>query len=173
MSDAEAGPHSRSGRYFEDFAVGTSYLHGIGRTIGETDNAWFTLLTLNTNPIHFDNHYAAQTSFGRRLVNSCLTLSLVTGMSVADVSQNALANLAWDRIQLPNPVFEGDTLYAQSEVLEVRPSRSRPNTGIVRIKTTGYKQDGTVVIEFERTMLIFRRGAGPVVPRPAVAQPPK
>lgn len=154
------------GRYFEDFDVGSIYLHPLGRTITSVDNRWFTQLTLNTNPIHFDEHYAAQTEFGRPLVNSCFTLALVTGMSVTDISQNAFANLGWDEVHLPAPVFEGDTIYAESEVLEVRPSRSRQNVGLVRVRTRGYNQDGTIVIEFLRSILVLRRGHAPARPRP-------
>src|SRR5437762_10854695 len=125
---------------------------------------WFTLLTMNTNPIHVDHHYSAQTEFGRPLVNSCLTLALVTGISVPDVSENALANLGWDGVRLPHPVFEGDTIYARSEVLEARASRSRPNVGIVRVKTTGVNQAGTTVIEFKRTFMVWKRGHVPKPP---------
>jgi acyl dehydratase len=149
------------GRFFEDFEVGDVYRHPLGRTITPTDNAWFTLLTQNTAPIHFDSHYAAQTEFGRPLVNSALTLALVTGQSVTDVSRNVIANLAWDEIRLPNPVFEGDTIYSQSEVLEKRGSGSRPHAGIVTVSTTGFKPDGTVVITFRRTLMVYRRGHGP------------
>jgi acyl dehydratase len=149
------------GRYFEDFVVGAVYEHRLGRTITTADNQWFSLLTMNTNPIHVDHHYAAATEFGRPLVNSCLTLGLVTGISVPDVSEHALANLGWDQVRLPAPVFEGDTIHARSEVLEARPSQSRPNVGIVRVRTTGYNQDGVTVIEFERAALIYRRGHGP------------
>lgn len=154
------------GRFFEDFAVGDVYRHPLGRTITETDNTWFTLLTQNTAPVHFDHHYASRTEFGRPLVNSTLTLALVTGQSVADVSQNVIANLAWDEIRLPNPVFAGDTVYSQSEVLETRASRSRPNAGIVTVRTTGFKQDGTVVITFKRTVMVYRRGHAPTFPEP-------
>lgn len=153
------------GRFFEDFAVGDVYQHPLGRTVTTTDNIWFTLLTQNTAPIHFDHHYAAQTEFGRPLVDSTFTVALVTGQSVTDISQNVFANLAWDEIRLPNPVFEGDTIYSQSEVLEVRESKSRPTMGIVSVKTTGYKQDGTVVITFKRTLLLYRRGQGPKIAR--------
>jgi Acyl dehydratase len=149
------------GRFFEDFAVGDVYEHALGRTITSADNIWFTLLTQNTAPIHFDHHYAAKTEFGKPLVNSCLTLSLVTGQSVSDVSQNVMANLGWDEVRLPNPVFEGDTVYSRSEVLEKRTSRSRRNVGIVTVRTTGCKQDGTEVISFRRTAMIYRRGQGP------------
>ncbi|MFQ5854710.1 MAG: MaoC family dehydratase [Anaerolineae bacterium] len=156
-----------TGRCFDDFQVGDVYQHPLGRTITTADNSWFTQLTLNTNPLHFNHDYAAQTEFGRPLVNSCFTLALVTGMSVPDVSQNAFANLGWDEVRLPHPVFEGDTIYAESEVLETRLSRSRPNVGIVRIKTAGYNQDGTTVIEFKRTIMVYRRGHVPQSHRPS------
>ncbi|MCW2741654.1 MAG: MaoC-like dehydratase [Blastococcus sp.] len=149
------------GRFFDDFEVGDVYDHPLGRTITATDNSWFTLLTQNTAPLHFDRHYAEQTSFGRPLVNSCLTLSLVTGQSVTDVSQNVFANLEWTDVRMPHPVFEGDTLYSRSEVLEVRPSRSRPEVGLVSVATTGFNQDGTVVITFRRTLLVYRREGAP------------
>ncbi len=155
-----------SGRWFEDFTVGDVYRHRLGRTVTATDNRWFTLLTLNTNPLHVDERYAARTEWGRPLVDSCFTLALVTGLSVADVSQNALANLSWDGVRLPHPVYEGDTLYAESVVLASRPSRSRPHTGIVRVRTRGFNQDGVTVIEFERTFLVYRRGSGPEPPAP-------
>ncbi len=153
------------GRFFEDFAVGDVYEHPLGRTVTETDNIWITLLTQNTAPIHFDSHYAAQTEFGRRLVDSTFTLALVTGQSVTDVSQNVMANLGWDEVRLPAPVFEGDTIYSRSEVLSCRASRSRPEVGIVEVATTGFNQDGAVVITFRRTLLVYRRGHGPRIPR--------
>ncbi len=152
-----------AGRVFEDFEVGDVYEHPLGRTVIAADNIWFTCLTMNTNPIHFDAVYAAQSEFGKPLMNSCLTLSLVTGQSVSDLTQNAVANLGWDDVRLPHPVFEGDTIYARSEVLETRESKSRPNAGIVRVKTTGVNQDGTTVIEFTRTFMVWKRGH---VPRP-------
>lgn len=153
------------GRFYEDFAVGDIYRHPLGRTVITTDNLWFTLLTQNTAPIHFDHHYAAQTEFGRPLVDSTFTLALVTGQSVTDVSQNVFANLGWDEVRLPNPVFEGDTIYSQSEVLETRESKSRPAVGIVTVKTTGFNQDGQVVITFRRTLMVFKRGHAPEPPR--------
>ena len=141
----------------------------MGRTVIDTDNVWFTLLTQNSNPIHFDRAYAAKTEFGKPLVDSTFTLALVTGQSVIDLSLNVMANLGWDEVRLPNPVFEGDTIYSQSEVLSTRESKSRPNVGIVSVKTIGFNQDGTVVIEFKRTFMVFRRGHVPeraqVVPR--------
>jgi itaconyl-CoA hydratase len=158
------------GRVFEDFGVGDVYQHPLGRTITQADNIWMTLLTLNSNPIHFDSALAAKTEFGRPLVDSTLTLALVTGLSVSDLSQNAI-NLGWDAVRLPHPVFEGDTIYAASEVLEVRPSRSRPQMGIVRVKTTGTNQDGAVVIEFERTIMAYRRGHAPNVQRTSTSTP--
>jgi acyl dehydratase len=134
--------------------------------VTETDNVWFTLLTQNTAPVHFDRHYAAQTEFGRPLVDSTFTVALVTGQSVTDVSQNVMANLGWDEIRLPAPVFEGDTIYSQSEVLDKRESSSRPNVGIVTVKTTGYNQNGTVVITFKRTVMVYREGHSPSMSRP-------
>ncbi|RTI02480.1 acyl dehydratase [Thermus scotoductus] len=149
-----------SGRFYEDFEVGQVIEHPLGQTVTQADNIWFTLLTLNTNPIHFDQVYASKTEFGRPLVDSTFTLALVTGLSVADISQNAI-NLGWDKVRLPHPVFEGDTIYAKSEVLEKRESRSRPHMGIVRVKTTGYNQEGKIVIEFERTIMVYKRNASP------------
>jgi len=146
------------GRYLEDFSVGDVYEHRPGRSITETDNTWFTLLTMNQHPLHFDREYGAKSEFGQVLVNSCLTLSVVTGMSVSDVSQKTVANLGWNDVKLTGPVFVGDTLYAESEVLSVRESKSRPTQGIVTIRTRGLKQDGTEVISFERAMLIPKRG---------------
>ena len=146
------------GRYLEDFRVGDVYEHLPGRTITETDNTWFTLLTMNQHPLHFDKAYAEASEFGRVLVNSCLTLSLVTGMSVSDVSQKTVANLGWNDVKLTGPVFVGDTIYAESEVLSIRESKSRPNQGIVSISSRGLNQRGEVVISFERTMLIPKRG---------------
>jgi acyl dehydratase len=156
-------------RVFEDFIVGQVFRHPLGRTVTQTDNIWFTLLTVNPNPIHFDEAWAAQTEWKKPLVNSAFTLALVTGLSVGDLSRNAV-NLGWDAIRLPHPVFEGDTIYAQSEVLETRVSKSRPHQGIVRFRTLGYNQDGVVVIEYERTILIYRRGHVPPGPQPPQIQ---
>jgi itaconyl-CoA hydratase len=153
------------GRFWEDFEVGDVYEHPLGRTINTVDNSWFTLLTQNTAPIHFDANYAAQTEFGRPIVNSCLTLALVTGQSVTDVSQNVMANLGWDEVRIPNPVFEGDTIYSRSEVLEKRESQSRPNVGLVTVLTTGFNQDGKEVMSFKRTALIYKRGQAPKIAR--------
>jgi len=155
-----------TGRVYEDFQVGDIYEHPLGRTVLPVDNSWFTLLTQNMNPIHFDAHYAAQTEFGKPLVDSTFTLALVTGQSTIDLSFHVMANLGWDVVRLPNPVFEGDTIYSRSEVLEARESKSRPNVGIVKVKTTGYNQDGTVVITFNRTFMVYRRGHTPASTRP-------
>jgi acyl dehydratase len=146
------------GRYFEDFVVGDVYEHRPGRTLSETDNTWFTLLTMNTHPLHFDNAYAAKSEFKQPLVNSCLTLSVVVGMSVSDISQKAIGNLGWNDIKLTAPVFVGDTLYAESSVLGKRESASRPTQGIVTVRTVGKKADGTEVISFERSVLVPKRG---------------
>jgi len=148
--------HGWRGRAFEDFEIGDVYRHALGRTITATDNIWFTLLTVNTNPLHFDRTYAEKTEFGRPIVNSTLILALVTGLSVSDISINAV-NLGWDEVRLSHPVFEGDTIHARSEVLSKRESKSRPHMGIVSFKTTGFNQDETTVIEFKRTILVYKR----------------
>ena len=154
-----------AGRCYEDFEVGMILRHPIGRTVSEVDNTWFTLLTNNSNPIHFDKHYSAQTEFGQPLMNSTFTLALVVGLSVSDISRHAV-NLGWTEIDLPAPVYAGDTIYAQSEVLSARESKSRPHMGIVEVRTTGFKQDGTVVITYRRTVMVYKRGHAPVVPLP-------
>ncbi len=153
------------GRFFEDFEVGDIYEHPLGRTITTTDNIWFTLLTQNTSPIHVDHAYAKQSEFGKPLVDSTFTVALVTGQSVTDVSQNVFANLGWDEVRLPNPVFEGDTIYSRSEVLEKRESKSRKDVGIVTVKTTGYNQEGKVVITFKRTIMVYKKGHAPEIVR--------
>ena len=159
----EVGPQryrETFGRYYDDFNLGDVYEHRPGRTITETDNTWFTLLTMNTHPLHFDAEYAKHSEFGRPIVASPLTVALMVGMSVSDVSQKAKANLGWREIRMTAPVFCGDTLYAESEVIEKRESKSRPGDGLVSIRTTGKNQAGVVVCEFERTMLVPRSGSG-------------
>jgi acyl dehydratase len=146
------------GRYFEDFEIGHIYEHRPGRTITQSDNTWFTLLTMNTHPLHFDEEYGKATEFGKTLVNSTFTVAVMVGMSVSDVSQKAIANLGWTDIVLPHPLFVGDTLYAESEVLEKRLSESRENCGIVTVKTTGTNQDGVVVASYKRSALIPTTG---------------
>jgi itaconyl-CoA hydratase len=150
-----------TGRVYEDFEVGDIYKHPLGRTVLAADNMWFSLMTQNENPMHIDANYAAKTEFKRPLVNSTFTLALVTGQSVVDLSQNVFANLGWDEVRLPNPVFEGDTIYSYSEVLEKRESAKRPDVGIVKVKTTGVNQDDKVVIEFKRTFMVYKRGKVP------------
>jgi itaconyl-CoA hydratase len=147
------------GRFYEDFAVGDVYRSWLGRTVTETENIWFTNLTMNTNQMHFNRVWAERTEFGQPLVVSTFTLALVLGLAVRDTSENAAANLGWGDIKLPNPVFAGDTLWAESEVLEVRESRSRPSCGIVGIRTRGVNQRREVVIEFTRTFMVFKRDA--------------
>jgi itaconyl-CoA hydratase len=148
------------GRYFEDFEVGAIYEHRPGRTISEADNTWFTLLTMNQHPLHFDAEYAAKSEFGKMVVASPLTLAIVSGLSVSDVSQKAIANLGWTDIKLTAPVFVGDTLTAESEVLDKRESKSRPTQGIVTVATRGFKQDGTMVMSYVRNILTPKRGHG-------------
>ena len=149
---------SAHGRFLEDFAPGDRYRHWPGRTITESDNIQFSLMTMNRHPLHCDAAFAARSEFGRPLVNSALTLAIVVGMTVDDISLNAIANLGWKEIRLIAPVFPGDTVYARSEVLEVRDSRSRPTQGIVTTRTEGFKADGTVFLTFERSSLVPRRG---------------
>ena len=159
------------GRYFEDYNVGDHYRHALGRTITETDNSWFTLLTMNTHQLHFNDHYAAQAEFGRQLVNSGFSVALVLGISVLDVSQNAIANLGWTDIRLPHPLFVGDTVYAESLVTATRESRSRPNAGIVTVLTRGLNQDGKICVIFNRSVLVHKRGAASKFKFPATETP--
>jgi acyl dehydratase len=153
---------ARYGRDLEDFTVGDVYEHRPGRTVTQADNIQFSLLTMNRHPAHCDDAYAANTEFGQALVNSTLTLSVVTGLTVDDVSARAIANLGWREVKLSAPVFVGDTLYARTKVLDARASKSRPGEGVVTTYTEGYKQDGTVVLSFERVSLVHKRGHGPV-----------
>jgi|ERR1700730_1633634 itaconyl-CoA hydratase len=148
------------GRYFEEFTIGDVYEHRPGRTITDADNIQFSLLTMNNHPMHCDMAFAAKSEFGRLLVNSGLTLAVVLGMTVGDVSGKAIANLGWTEIKLTAPVFGGDTIYAESEVLDKRESKSRPTQGIVSVRTRGTKADGTVFMSFDRSVLIPKRGFG-------------
>jgi itaconyl-CoA hydratase len=165
MSVYLSAPKAWRGRFFEDFAPGDVFQSRLGRTITETDNTWFTCLTMNTNQVHFNDAFAKQTRFGRALVNSCLTVALVTGLSVPDTSENGTANLSWTDVKLPHPVYVGDTLYAESEILDVRASRSKSSVGIVSLRTRGLNQDGVVVIEFRRSFMCYRRGAQEIADR--------
>jgi itaconyl-CoA hydratase len=161
VSDATpaAAPKLWRGRFYEDFAVGDVFRGRLGRTITETDNVWFTCLTMNTNQMHFNAPHAERTRFAKPLVNSTLTLAIAVGLSVPDTSENAAANLSWTDIRLPNPVYVGDTMWVESEVLELRESRSRSNVGLVGIRTRGVNQRREVVIEFRRTFMIYKRDA--------------
>ncbi|MDP9651032.1 (R)-specific enoyl-CoA hydratase RipB/Ich [Paraburkholderia caledonica] len=150
-----------SGLYYEDFNPGDTFEHRPGRTVLDTDNVWFTLLTLNVQQVHFDAAYAAKTEWKKLLVDSTFTLALLTGMSVRTVSAKVVANLGWDKVKATHPVFAGDTLYAESTVLHKRESRSRPTQGIVTVLTRGINQNGDEVMSFERTMLVYRRGHSP------------
>jgi itaconyl-CoA hydratase len=158
-TDAGAAPKVWRGRFYEDFEAGDVFRSRLGRTITQTDNIWFTCLTLNTNQVHFNAVQAERGLYGRPLVNSAFTLALITGMTVPDTSENAAANLAWTDIKLPNPVFEGDTLWAESEILETRESTSRPTMGIVSMRSRGINQRREVVIEFKRTFMVYKRDA--------------
>jgi itaconyl-CoA hydratase len=158
----DPAPKIWRGRFYEDLEVGDIFQSRLGRTVTETDNVWFTCLTLNTNQVHFNTEFAAGTRFGKPLVNSTFTLALVTGMSVPDTSENATANLSWTEIKLPNPVYVGDTLWCETEVLSKRESRSRPEIGIVGVRCRGINQRREVVIEFQRTFMLYKRGAAEV-----------
>ncbi|MFN2627173.1 MAG: MaoC family dehydratase [Gaiellaceae bacterium] len=155
----DRAPKEWRGRFYEDFDVGDLFRSRLGRTVLDADNVWFTNLTMNTNQVHFNYEFAKGTEFGRPLVVSTLTLALVMGLSVADTSENAAANLSWDEIKLPKPVYVGDTLWAESEVTGTRDSKSRPNVGIVSVRTRGVNQRREVVIEFSRTFMVYRRDA--------------
>jgi acyl dehydratase len=159
-SDVQAAPKEWRGRFYEDFEIGDVFRSRLGRTITETDNIWFTCLTLNTNQVHFNNVAAEQGILGKPLVNSAFTLALVTGLTVPDTSENAAANLAWTDIKLPKPVFVGDTLWAESEITDKRESSSRPNVGIVSMRCRGINQRREVVIEYKRTFMVYKRDSG-------------
>jgi acyl dehydratase len=150
------------GRFFEDFRIGDLYRCRYGRTVTEADNVQFTLLTHNTNQVHFNQEYAQKAGFKGCLINSLLTLSIVTGMGVSDLSENGIA-LGWDQVLLPRPVYAGDTLYSETEVIGARESRSRPAQGIVSVRTRGFNQNGEVVIEFQRNVLVWKRDQAPAV----------
>jgi acyl dehydratase len=159
MTVERQAPKEWRGRFYEDFDVGDVFASRLGRTVTDADNVSFTCLTMNTNQMHFNTPYAERTRFGRQLVNSVFTLALVTGLTVPDTSENALANLAWTDINLPKPVFVGDTLWAETEVLDVRESSSHPDAGIVAMRCRGINQRREVVIEFKRTFMVYKRDA--------------
>jgi len=147
------------GKYFDELEVGMTFKHTLGRTITEMDNVLFCALTMNTQPLHVNEDFASKTEFGQRLVNGVFTFGLVVGLTVPDLTEGTIvANLGYDKVVHPNPVFHGDTIYAESEIIEMRESQSRPNAGIVRIKSIGKKPDGTIVVEFERTVMFLKKG---------------
>ncbi|MDQ0848139.1 itaconyl-CoA hydratase [Arthrobacter sp. B3I9] len=163
-----AGPATRvvpgwTGRLFEDFSVGDIYYHPFGKTVTQADNQTFTLMTQNVAKTHVDSNFAKGTEFGLPLVNSTFTLALVTGQSTIDLSMNVFANMGWDEVRMPNPVYEGDTIYSRSKVLAVRESKSRPSLGLVTVATEGFNQDGTIVISYRRTFMVYRHGHLPGV----------
>jgi itaconyl-CoA hydratase len=158
-TEQTAAPKVWRGRFYEDFEVGDVFASRLGRTVTETDNVWFTCLTMNTNQMHFNVPYTERTRFGQPLVNSAFTLALVTGLTVPDTSENAAANLAWTDIKLPKPVYVGDTIWAESEILDKRESKSNPSVGIVSMRCRGVNQRREVVIEFKRTFMVYRREA--------------
>ena len=158
-TDMQTAPKAWRGRFYEDFDVGDTFTSRLGRTITETDNIWFTCLTLNTNQVHFNAPYGEKTQFGQPLVNSTFTLALGVGLTVPDTSENAAANLGWGDIKLPKPVFVGDTIWAESEILSTRESSSNPSVGIVSMRCRGINQRREVVIEFTRTFMVYKRGA--------------
>lgn len=152
-----------TGRLFEDFTVGDIYYHPFGKTVTQADNQSFTLSTQNVSKTHVDANFGAKTEFGRPLVNSTFTLALVTGQSTIDLSMNVFANMGWDEVRMPNPVYEGDTIYSRSKVLALRESKSRPNLGLVTVATEGYNQDGKIVITYRRTFMVYKKGFLPSV----------
>ncbi len=158
------------GNFFEDFAVGQVFQHPLGRTIYDADNAWFTLMTMNTNELHFNADFASRTEHGRELVNSGLTVAMILGISVSDISQNAVANLGWDDIRLVAPVFVGDTLYGESVITDLRASKSRPYAGIVSCFTRGINQHGTEVLSYRRSVMVYRREQGSAARRFPMAE---
>ncbi|HET9401759.1 MAG TPA: MaoC/PaaZ C-terminal domain-containing protein [Candidatus Acidoferrales bacterium] len=151
----------QSGLYFEDFEAGDIFEHRPGRTITEADNIWMSLLTMNPQPLHFDVEFAKKTEWKRCLVDSTITLAILTGMSVRTISGKLVANLGWDKVRATHPLFAGDTLYAESEIIAKRPSKSRPKQGIVTVRTRGFNQKKKLVMEFERTVLVYKRGHSP------------
>jgi len=146
-----------TGKYFDELEVGMTFKHG-GRTVTEMDNVLFSALTMNTQPLHVNEDFASKTEFGQRLVNGIFTFGLVVGLTVAELTEGTIvANLGYDKLNHPSPLFHGDTIYAESEIIEKRESKSRPNAGLVKIKCIGRKPDGTIVVEFERTAMFLKK----------------
>lgn len=146
------------GKYYEDLTPGQIISHPTGRTVTETDNVLFNALTMNTQALHLNEHFASQTQFGQRIFNGLFTMALVVGISASEITDGTIvANLGYENVRHPAPVFHGDTIYAETEVLDKRASQSRPDAGIIRLKHTGRKQDGTVVVELVRTVMFLKR----------------
>jgi len=146
------------GKFYEDLQVGQRIKHGNGRTVTEMDNVLFSMLTMNSQPLHSNEDFASKSEFGQRIVNGIFILGLVVGLSVPELSEGTIvATLGYDHVVSPSPTFHGDTVYAETEVLEMRESRSRPDAGIVRLKHWGRKPDGTIVLEAERIVMFLRR----------------
>jgi len=155
------------GRFFEDFEVGDVYKHPYGRTVTETDDVWLTNITMNLNPMHFNEVYASNTEYGERLVNGLVVIAIAVGMSVIDVSMNATANLGYDDVRHTGPVFHGDTLFAESEVVSKRESDSRDHAGLVTTRLRAYNQDDEQVLSLERTNMMLKKSHA----RPAAHAP--
>lgn len=146
------------GKYFDDLTVGARIQHSLGRTVTEMDNVLFSALTMNPQPLHLNEDFASRTSFGQRIVNGIFTMGLVVGLTVSELTEGTIvANLSYERVTHPRPVFHGDTIYVETEVLEMRDSASRPDCGLVRLRHVGKNQTGAVVIELERTVLFLKR----------------
>lgn len=146
------------GKYFEDLAIGQYFKHSTGRTVTETDNVLFCSLTMNSQPLHLNDDFASRSQFGQRIMNGLFTLALVVGLSVGELTEGTIvANLGYNNVTHPNPLFQGETVYAETEILEKRESSSRNDCGIVRLKQLGKKPDGTVVVVLERTVLFLKR----------------
>lgn len=167
MTNQNLASSKNEGMFYEDFEVGKIYAHRLGRTIIDADNAWFTLIVLGINQVHFNDYYSAQTPFKKPIIASPFTLAVVTGLSAAEFGQNTMANLGWSDVKLPHPVFVGDTLYARSKIISKRESASRSYAGIVSLETEGFNQDGQIVITFSRNLMAYKRGFAPSAIMPA------
>lgn len=151
-----------AGKFYEDLEPGMTFKHSSGRTVTESDNVLFSMLTMNSQALHINEDFASKTQFGKRIVNGIFTMGLVVGLTVADLTDSTIvANLGYDTVRHPHPVFHGDTIYAETEVLEKRESSSRADRGIVRLRQVGRNQDGVVVLELERTVMFLKREAAP------------
>ena len=149
-----------AGKYYDELNVGMTIRHSLGRTVTETDNVLFNSLTMNTQPLHMNADFASNTQFGQRIVNGILTLGIVVGLTVGDLTEGTIiANLSYEKVNHPRPVFHGDTLYVETEVIDMRESRSKPDQGIVKLRHIGKNQHGEIICEVERTALFLKRKA--------------